>query len=143
MWQETVIVLLKLDLSKDGSSITEVWRNKGFDSFMGGVVKLGDYIYGCGTVTPDIRSINATTGILSDSLRIGTGAIIAADNRLYYYTQKGDMMLFSYDNGKIQKVSSFKIKKGKFQHFSHPVINKGILYQRHGTVLMGFDIRKS
>lgn len=132
---------VELSLSNDGSKITEVWRNPGFDSFMGGIVKIGNYLYGCGTVKPDLRVVNATTGVLTDSLRIGTGAIISADNMLYYYTQKGDMMLLSYNEGKIEKVSSYRITKGDLQHFSHPVINKGILYQRHGNVLMAFDIR--
>jgi outer membrane protein assembly factor BamB len=132
---------VKLNLSENGTKITEVWRNKGFDSYMGGIVKIGDYLYGSGTVKPELLAINATTGILTDSLRIGSGALIAADNMLYYYTQKGDLMLLSYNEGKIEKVSSFRIKKGNLQHFSHPVINKGILYQRHGNVLMAFDIR--
>lgn len=132
---------VELSLSNDGSKITEVWRNPGFDSFMGGIVKIGNYLYGCGTVKPDLRVVNATTGVLTDSLRIGTGAIISADNMLYYYTQKGDMMLLSYNESKIEKVSSYRITKGDLQHFSHPVINKGILYQRHGNVLMAFDIR--
>lgn len=132
---------VKLRLSEDGTGITQVWRNKGFDSYMGGIVKIGNYMYGCGTVSPDIRSIDAETGVLTDSLRIGIGAVIAADNMLYYYTQKGDLMLLSYDQGNIEKVSSFRITKGNAQHFSHPVINKGILYQRHGKVLMAFDIR--
>ncbi len=133
---------VKLNLSEDGSKITQAWRNKVFDSYMGGVVKIGNYIYASGTVRPNIMSINATTGILSDSLRIGSGAIIAADNMLYYYTQKGEMMLLSYNQGKMEKVSSFRIKKGTLQHFAHPVINKGILYQRHGDVIMAYDIRK-
>jgi outer membrane protein assembly factor BamB len=133
---------VKLKLSDDGSKITEIWRNKGFDSFMGGVVKIGDYIYGSGTSKPDFRAINSNTGLLTDSLKIGSGAVIAADNMLYYYTQKGDMMLLGYDEGKIQKVSSFKIRDGNLQHFSHPVIHEGVLYQRHGNVLMAFDIRK-
>jgi outer membrane protein assembly factor BamB len=133
---------VKLSLSEDGTQIKQLWRNKGFDSYMGGVVKIDNYLYGSGTVRPVILSINATTGILTDSLKIGSGAIIAADNMLYYYTQKGDLMLLSYNNGKMEKVSSFRIKKGNLQHFSHPVINKGILYQRHGNVLMAFDIRK-
>jgi outer membrane protein assembly factor BamB len=133
---------VKLNLSDDGTKITEVWRNKGFDSFMGGVVKLGDYLYGCGTVKPDLRAINASTGILTDSLKVGSGAIIAADNMLYYYTQKGDMMLLKYKEGKIEKISSFRIKEGTLQHFSHPVIHNGILYQRHGNTLMAFDIHK-
>jgi outer membrane protein assembly factor BamB len=133
---------VKLRLSDDGTKITEIWRNKGFDSYMGGIVKIDNFIYGCGTASPDLRAINAETGILSDSLRIGIGALIAADNMLYYYTQKGDLMLIGYDQGKIEKISSFRIKKGTLQHFSHPVINKGILYLRHGKVLMAFDIRQ-
>jgi outer membrane protein assembly factor BamB len=89
---------------------------------------------------PQLVSINATTGVLSDSLKIGTGALISADEMLYYYNQKGDMILLSYNQGKMNKISSFKINKGTAEHFSHPVINKGVLYQRHGRVLMAFDI---
>jgi outer membrane protein assembly factor BamB len=133
---------VKLSLSEDGTKITQIWRNKGFDSYMGGIVKIGNFLYGSGTAKPEIVSINATTGQLTDSLRIGSGAIIAADNMLYYYTQKGDLMLLSYKDGNIEKVSTFRINKGTKEHFSHPVINNGILYQRHGNVLMAFDIRK-
>ncbi|MGA2405684.1 MAG: hypothetical protein ABSF81_02910 [Bacteroidales bacterium] len=79
---------------------------------------------------------------MTDSLKVGSGAIIAADNMLYYYTQKGDLMLLSYNQGKIEKVSSFRIKQGTLQHFSHPAIREGVLYQRHGNTLMAFDIRK-
>jgi outer membrane protein assembly factor BamB len=52
------------------------------------------------------------------------------------------MMLLKYNQGKIEKVSSFRIKKGTLQHFSHPVIHEGILNQRHGNTLMAFDIHK-
>ena len=133
---------VKLNLSEDGTKITEVWRNKRFDSYMGGIIKSGNYLYGSGTAKPQIVSIDAVTGVLADSLKIGSGTIIAADNMLYYYNQKGEMMLLSFNLGKMQLVSSFRIKKGTLEHFSHPVINKGILYQRHGTVLLGYDIRK-
>ena len=133
---------VKLSLSEDGTRIKEVWRNKSFDGYMGGIVKIGNYLYGTGTAKPMLISINATTGELTDSLRIGSGALISADKMLYYYTQKGDMMLLSYNEGKIEKVSSFRIKKGTAEHFSHPVINKGVLYQRHGNVLLAFDIHK-
>jgi outer membrane protein assembly factor BamB len=132
---------VRLTLSPDGKKIKQVWRNPSFDSYMGGAIKIGNYIYGCGVAKPEIKAINAETGILTDSLRIGTGAVISADGMLYYYTQKGELMLISYNNGKITKVSSFFIKKGTKEHFSHPVINKSILYQRHGNVLIAFDIR--
>ena len=132
---------VKLSLSEDGTGIKQIWRNAGFDSFMGGIIKSGDFLYGSGTASPDVRSVNAVSGVITDSLRVGSGALIAADDMLYYYTQKGELMLLSYKEGKIQKVSSFKITKGKNAHFSHPVINKGILYQRHGAVLMAFALR--
>jgi outer membrane protein assembly factor BamB len=133
---------VRLNLSSDGKKITQAWRNTGFDSYMGGVVKIGDYMYCGGTAKPSLLSVNAITGELTDSLRIGSGALIAADEKIYYYTQKGDMMLVSYNNGDIEKVSSFRITKGTKEHFSHPVINKGILYVRHGKALMAYDLRK-
>jgi outer membrane protein assembly factor BamB len=133
---------VKLALAADGKSIKEIWRNTGFDGYMGGTVKLGDYIYGGGTAKPELRAINAITGQLTDSLKLGAGAIIAADDMIYYYSQKGDLTLLSYNNGKMQKISSFRVTKGTKEHFSHPVINKGILYQRHGQALVAYDIRR-
>ncbi|NQU34162.1 MAG: hypothetical protein HQ521_13090, partial [Bacteroidetes bacterium] len=79
---------------------------------------------------------------LTDSLKIGSGALISADNMLYYYNQKGELKLLSFSEGKMTEISSFKIQKGSKEHFSHPVIHNGVLYLRHGNVLMGFDIKK-
>jgi len=132
---------VKLQLSEDGSSIKEIWRNCGFDSYMGGIVKIDDYLYGSGTSEKQFKSINAETGELADSLKLGWGAVIAADNMLYYYGQNGKLSLVDFNQGKMNEVSQFKINRGTNQHFSHPVIKDGILYQRHGQVLMAFDIK--
>jgi hypothetical protein len=133
---------VKLSLSQDGSSISEVWRNKAFDSYMGGIVKLGDYIYGSATVKPHLLAIHAGTGMLSDSLEIGRGVIIAADNRIYFYSQNGNMYLVGVDldQGKLEEISSFRIQKGSREHFAHPIIHKGILYVRHGRSIIGYDL---
>lgn len=134
---------VRLDLSEDGTEITEAWRNERFDSFMGGLVKLGSHLYTSGTATQFLLSIDSATGILSDSLKAGQGALIAADQMLYYYNQRGDMKLISCQEGILKEVSSFKITKGSGQHFSHPVIYRGVLYQRHGDTLMAFDISET
>ncbi len=134
---------VKLQLSEDGSTITELWRNKRFDGYMGGIIMIGDFIYGTGTASPMLYSVNASTGILADSLKTGSGALIAADNKLYFYSQKGDLYLIEYNNGKMKEISSFRITKGTQQHFSHPVIYKGILYQRHGNALIAYNISES
>ncbi len=132
---------VKLRLAEDGSAIMPVWRNPEFDSYMGAIVKIGNYIYGSGTTKKQFKSIDATTGVLTDSLNIGSGAVIAADNMLYYYNQTGDLFLIAYENGKMKEVSQFKITRGTKEHFSHPVIKNGVLYQRRGNNLMAFDIK--
>ena len=134
---------MRLDLSEDGTEISEAWRNQGFDSFMGGIVKIGNHLYGSATSTQNFRSINASTGILTDSLKIGHGAVISADELLYYYNQRGELKLIQYDSGNLKEISSFKITGGTGQHFSHPVIYRGVLYQRRGNSLMTYNIKSS
>lgn len=119
----------------------KVFCTPGLDSYMGGFVKLGDYLYGCGTRKKDLKSFASGTREVIDSLRLGTGTVIAADSMLYYYSWGGELSLIGCDHGKMRKVSGFKIKKGAKEHFSHPVIRNGVLYQRRGDVLMAFDIR--
>lgn len=133
---------VKLQLSEDGANITEVWRNTGFDSYMGGLVKIDKYLYASGTSKKQFKSIDAETGELSDSLKMGWGAVIAADNMLYYYNQTGTFSLLSYNEiGKMKQQGQFKITRGTKEHFAHPVIKNGVLYQRRGKTLMAFDIR--
>ncbi len=132
---------VKLKLSEDGAKVTEVWRNKNFDSYMGGFVKLGDYLFGGTTVKKDFRSLDVNTGQIVDSLKIGSGAIISADGLIYYYNMGGKMHLISSNPKKIEVISSFKITKGTKEHFSHPVIYKGKLYLRRGNTIMAWDIK--
>jgi outer membrane protein assembly factor BamB len=132
---------VKLKLSDDGTSISEVWRNPGFDTYMGGIVKIDNLLYGCGYRKNQLVSVDAATGALTDSLKIGRGAIIAAEDMLYYYTEKGIMNLVGLSEGKMNEVSSFRISKGTKEHFSHPVTRNGVLYIRRGNALMAYDVR--
>jgi len=132
---------VKLTMSDDGSRISEVWRNRLFDSFMGGIVKIDSQLFGSGTARPNLYAIDSKSGRMTDSLRIGRGVVVAADSMLYFYAQNGNVHLISSEEGYLTPVSSFRIRKGTREHFSHPLIEKGILYVRHGNVIMGFDIR--
>jgi outer membrane protein assembly factor BamB len=132
---------VKLRLSDDGAEIEEIWRNKGFDSYMGGIIKIGDHLYGSATVKPQLRSIHTETGVLTDSLSIGRGVVIAADSMIFYYNQQGKMHLISFNDGKMKSVSSFSIERGTREHFSHPLIHDGVLYLRRGNTLMAYQIK--
>ncbi len=131
---------VKLAISPDGDSIQEIWRNKRFDSFMGGIVKIGHYLYGCGTASNDLRSLDCLTGAVKDSVKLGPGVVISADSLLYYYAQTGNMYLVHFKDGIMNPVSSFRVTKGSGQQFSHPVIYQGVLYIRRGNAIMGYKI---
>ena len=129
---------VKLQLSDNGKEIKQVWRNKKIDNYMGGFVIRNSKIYSSINVSKELVSLDAETGNILKSLNIGTGALIWADGKIYYYNQKGSVYLVDPDN--METISSFKITKGTQEHFSHPVIHKGILYVRHGNVLLAYDI---
>ncbi len=134
---------VKLKLSADGKQITEEWRNTAVDDYMGGFIKIGDRIYTGSESKRALICTDANTGQIVDSLKIGIGSLALADDMLYYYNQRGEMNLVKPDPSKMELVSKFKITAGKKEHFSHPVIKAGILYIRHGSALMVYDIRKN
>ncbi len=133
---------VKLKLSEDGKEVTQLWRNDVIDNYMGGFIKLGDYLYSCYFSRKDFRVFDANTGQALDSLKIGRGSVIYADNLLYYYSIPGDVYLIRPNKNKPEIVSTFKITVGTKEHFSHPVIHKGVMYIRHGQVLLAYDIRR-
>ena len=133
---------IKLKLSEDGKQISQVWQNPAVDSYMGGLIKIGDRIYSGSESKRVFLSVDANNGQILDSLKIGNGSIALADHMLYYYNQRGIMNLVNHESGKIALISSFKITAGTKEHFSHPVIKEGVLYLRHGKALLAYDIRK-
>ncbi len=131
---------VKLALSQNGTEVKEMWRNKDFDSYMGGLIDLNGKLFCGGTGKPQLVSIDKETGILTDSLAIGRGTIISADNKIYYYNQRGIVNLVGFDDGKMKLISSFRITKGSQEHFSHPLVYKGVMYIRHGDVIVGYKV---
>jgi len=134
---------VKLALEDKGRAVRQVWRNPLADNYMGGFIISGEKIYTCSDSRKSLLCLDANTGIILDSLKCGTGAIISDGRKLYYYNQKGEVRLINPDKGKMEVVSFFKVPKGTQEHFSHPVINRGILYIRHGKALMAFNIIKA
>jgi outer membrane protein assembly factor BamB len=133
---------VKLELSEDGKQIKQVWRNKTIDNFMGGFIKLGEKIYSCTNGRRDLKCIDANTGQVLNSLKVGIGSIVFADKMLYYYNQKGEVNLIKPAPEKLELISTFKIKNGTLEHFSHPVISNGVFYLRHGKALMAYNIKE-
>ncbi len=133
---------VKLKLNDDGSGITEVWRNQACDNTMGGFIKINDYLYTASYGNRCWYSEETNTGKIMDSLKFDKGVTNYADGMLYLYNEKGQLGLVRPEGPKMELVSSFKISRGSKAHYAHPVINKGILYVRHGKSLLAYDINR-
>jgi outer membrane protein assembly factor BamB len=128
---------------KDGGKNAElVWKNDEMDNQMGGVIKIGDYLYTSGHTNNAWFCVDWKTGETKYKVQdIGRSNIITADGMLYCYSEKGEMFLVKPNPEKFEIVSSFKVTLGSAQHWAHPVIHQGILYLRHGNALMAYKIK--
>ena len=133
---------VKLKLSNDGNSISEVWETPNFDNFMGGFIKLNDKLFTGSHRKQQLIAINCNTSEPTDSLKLGRGITLAADGLIYYYSDKGIVSLIKPGTEGMQVVNSFKLSKGTKEHFTHPVIRDGKLYLRHGNYLGVYNLKK-
>jgi hypothetical protein len=138
-------VAVKLKLSADGNSVEKVWENRNFDPQLGGVVLLGDNLYGNNHMSKPVDTwvcVDWNSGkTLWTSKWFSKGSVISADGMLYLYEERsGHVALVKPDPAKLDIVSEFQITKGEGPFWAHPVISKGKLYIRHGDVLMVYLI---
>ncbi|HLO59813.1 MAG TPA: PQQ-binding-like beta-propeller repeat protein [Bacteroidales bacterium] len=131
--------LTKLELAADGKSVQEKWRLNNVRSGLHSPVKMNDMLY-YSDVRQKIRGIDINSGKVTDSLRVFRGPVLAADNKLFSYSENGTVSLISLEGSKMSLISSFKIEKGTREHLATPFIDKGVMYIRHGDALMAYDI---
>lgn len=130
-----------LKLNEDGSSISREWEIKSFDSRMGGAVLLNGYLYGSGDSERSWQCVDWKTGEQKyKSTEVAKGAVIAVNNQLIGYSEKGELFLANASPSGFTVISKTKITLGSEQHWAHPVVSNGCLYVRHGSVLMAFKI---
>jgi outer membrane protein assembly factor BamB len=134
-----------LKLSEDGRGVALVWSDTTLDCHHGGVVRVGDYIYGSNWINNGKGHwccVEWKTGkTLYETDWVSKGSVIYADGMLYCYSERrGHFGLVPVDPGGFSVVSSFQIELGDGQHWSHPTIQDGIMYVRHGDVVMAYQI---
>jgi outer membrane protein assembly factor BamB len=135
-----------LEISPDGRSVSEKYRDQTFDNQNHGVVLVDGYLYGSNfTDRNDGKWIcmNWDTGEIK---YIGDfhnkGPVIYADGMLYCYEEKrGHMALVKADPEEFKVTSSFRITEGAGPHWARPTIFNQILLVRHGEVLIAYKVK--
>ena len=131
---------IKLHLSADGDTLTEVWRNSKVLNVFEGFVVEDNWLY----TTMENRKLvvlDTETGRIRHSVRAVYGSIVYADNKLFVYGHNGTVQLFSLKDGIPELRSEMRIRDGSGHHFSFPVIVDGVMYIRRGDALMAFAVR--
>ena len=128
------------DLAADGRGVSLAWEEDELDVHHGGAVVVRGVIYGAAD-NGTWYALDAGSGEVKGTIRrLGKGAVVYADRRLYGYTEKGEVLLVDPDPGSFAVVSRFTITRGSGRHWAHPAIANGVLYVRRGDVLMAFDV---
>jgi len=139
-WEFGSVMLKLLD---DGKSVSEVWRSKLFDLEHGGVVLIGNNIYGADWTTKHFSCVDWYTGVVRDSVKtISPSSVIAADGLIYCYTYAGEVALVKPLENSFEVISKFKVDGVKRDHISIPVIHRGRLYIRYANSLWVYSISK-
>ncbi len=133
--------LVLIELSEDGKSAIERWRNQEFTNLMAAFVVRDGHIYGSKHRKGEWHCMNLQTGDTETVFKgLGDGVITYADGLFYCYSEKGRMALVDANPLAFKIISSFEVPLGTDQHWAHPVIRDGRLYLRHGDALMVYDI---
>lgn len=111
----------------------------------GGVVLVGDYLYG----DSDDKGIPFCAELLTGAVKwqkrgngSNSASFIAADGRLYIRFANGSMVLAKASPEDYIEVGSFKVPgSGERPSWSHPVIANGKLYLREQDVINCYDIK--
>jgi outer membrane protein assembly factor BamB len=124
---------------------TQVYANKVMVNHHGGVVKVGEHLYGHsdgkGWTCQDFKSGEAKW---QEKDKLGKGSLVYADGRLYCReeAEKGVVAL-------VEATPSGFVEKGRFtppdrsgkKSWPHPVIAGGRLYLRDQDVLLCYDVK--
>jgi outer membrane protein assembly factor BamB len=130
------------------NSAEEVYRNKNMKNHHGGVVLVGDNLYGysdgVGWLCQDFKTGEE---VWSEKGELGKGAVAYADGKLYcLHEDTGDLVLLDASDKGWNEISRFQLdpqteqraSRGKI--WTHPVICDGKLYLRDQEIIICYDI---
>lgn len=137
-----------MKLKADGQSVSaeELYYKSELTNKHGGVVQVGDYVYGDTDDSGHPFCAELKTGKVKWKRKDqGDGqhsaAVTYADGRLYFHYQNGYVALVKAVAADYEEVGGFRPAKLNGESWAHPVISDGRLYLREGDFLNCYDIR--
>ncbi len=137
-----------------GFTVKEIYANKEMVDHHGGVLLVGDNIYGHsdngGWTCMELKTgevVKTATGRWGENSKLGKGSVTCADGHLICYSEsKGECVLVEASPKGWNETGRFTLpeksqlpRKGMF--WTHPVVSNGKLYLRDQDLIFCFDIK--
>ncbi|HRX78022.1 MAG: PQQ-like beta-propeller repeat protein [Planctomycetaceae bacterium] len=140
----------KLVELSESNDVTEVYANQNMKNHHGGVLRLGDHLFGYSDGVGWLCQDFATGEIVwNDKKELGKGCLTYADGRLYLVDERdGQVVLIDASSEGWKERGRFTLSpqseqrspKGKI--WTHPTIANGRLYLRDQELIVSYDIRE-
>ena len=132
-------------LSEDGTRVKPKWSDATLDTHLGGVVRVGGYIYGSNWINNSkgnwVCQEWETGRVMYEETWNNKGSVIYADGLLYVYEEKrGNVGLVEPTPEGFNVISTFRIEGGSGPYWAHMSIYDGKLLIRHGEALFVYNI---
>jgi outer membrane protein assembly factor BamB len=123
----------------------EVYWNKELKNKHGGVIRVGDHLYGDSDDSGQIWCADAKTGKVKwtredNSKGGGSASLTYADGMLYVRYDNGWVSLVSADPKAYKEISTFRVPNGSGNCWAHPVVVGGKLYLREKDIIWCHDV---
>lgn len=133
--------LVKLTRSGNEVKAEEVYFTKNMKNHHGGMVLLGDYLYG--SDEGKLTCLEFKTGKVQwAENKAGKGSIAYADDRLYYRNEGGPVILVEANPKKYVEHGRFSPPSTGKPAWPHPVLANGKLYIRDQQYLYCYDVKQ-
>jgi len=131
--------LAKITSQGEKQQAQEVYFEKRMANHHGGIVRLGDHMYGFGS--GGLICMDYMSGkIVWRARSVGKGSLVVADDMLYLLGERYDVALAEATPQEYRETGRFKIKSNGRPSWAHPVVTGGRLYIRNQQSLTAYDI---
>jgi len=126
----------------EAAAAQEVYFTRQMQNHHGGMVLVGDYLYGFDN--SNLTCLEFKTGkVMWTDRSVGKGSVSSADGKLYCRSERGPVAL-------VEATPTAYVEKGRFEQpersrdasWPHPVIANGRLYLRDQDVLLCYDVKQ-
>jgi outer membrane protein assembly factor BamB len=124
--------------------VEEVWSST-LDTCHGGVIYIGGRLFGTWyRREKGWACVDADTGqVVYQARDWPMGSMLFADQRLYGFTQEGEVLLLQPTSTQFSVQGRFRLIQDRVTDaWAHPVIHQGRLYLRYHDTLYCYDIRR-